>query len=154
VRDVLTGKAQVGENVVIADVQRHIQGLSTADFLAQQGKKVEVIFPLAEPGADMEQLTHGILLRKLAAEGVKFTPHTLLRRIEGNKVIVAEPMSEEERTIEGVDTVILSYGDTEDNKLYYALKGKVKELYQVGDCRGVRKIVWATDDGAQLAREI
>jgi 2-enoate reductase len=154
VRDVLTGKAQVGQNVLIADFQRHIQGLSTADFLAGQGKNVEVISPLPEPGADMEELTHMILLRKLNAEKVKLTPHTMLRRIEGNNVVVAEPMSEEERTIENIDTVILSYGGIEDNKLYYALKDKVKELYAVGDCRGVRKILWAVDDGAQLARAI
>lgn len=49
---------------------------------------------------------------------------------------------------------MLSYGGIENNGLYYALKGKVKELYAVGDCKGVRKIMWATNDGATLAREI
>jgi 2-enoate reductase len=154
VRDVLNGKAQVGQNVVIIDLQTHIQGLSTADFLAQQGKKVEVVFPLAAPGEDMEGITRMALLRKLNAVGVKLTPHSMLRKIEGNTVYISEPMSEEMTPIENVDTVILSYGGTENNSLYYALQGKVKALYNIGDSRGVRKILWATNDGAELAREI
>jgi 2,4-dienoyl-CoA reductase-like NADH-dependent reductase (Old Yellow Enzyme family)/thioredoxin reductase len=154
VRDVLTGKVQTGQNVLIADMQRHIQGLSTADFLVQQGKNVTVVFPLAEPAPDMEQITHMVLLRKLAAAGVKMVPHAVLRRITGNTVVVAEPATEEESIIENIDTVILSYGGIENNKLYYDLVGKVKELYQIGDCKGVRKIMWATDDGARLARTI
>ncbi|MDP2920413.1 MAG: FAD-dependent oxidoreductase [Dehalococcoidia bacterium] len=154
VRDVLTGNAQVGQNVLIVDYQRHIQGLSTADFLVQQGKNVQVVFPLAEPGPDMEGITQMALLRRLNSMGVKLIPHTVLRKIEGNTVYISEPMSEELTPIENIDTVILSYGGTENNSLYYALRGKVKELYNIGDSRGVRKVLWATNDGATLAREI
>jgi NADPH-dependent 2,4-dienoyl-CoA reductase/sulfur reductase-like enzyme len=154
VRDVLNGEAEVGQNVLIVDVQRHIQGLSTADFLAQQGKKVEVIFPTHAPAPNMEELTKMLLLRRLGWAGVKLTPETTLREIQGNGVVVVNNYTGKERVIEDVDTVILAFGDVENNGLYYALKGRVKELHAVGDCRGVRKIMWATNDGATLAREI
>lgn len=86
--------------------------------------------------------------------GVKLSPGTALKEISGNTVTVTELYTRQERVIEGIDTIVLSYGGIENNELYYALKGKVKELHAVGDCKGVRKIMWATNDGATLAREI
>ncbi len=56
--------------------------------------------------------------------------------------------------IEGVDTIILSYGGVEDNDLYYALKDEFAEVYAVGDCNGVRKRLWAVNDGAAIGRQI
>jgi len=173
VRDVLTGKAEVGQNVLIVDGQRHIQGLSTADFLAQQGKNVEVITPYPSLGEEMEGITRMTLFQRLFQAGVKLTPSTMLKGISGNTATVAATSAGllgdlaalagydgapaatgEDRVIENVDTVILSYGGIANNELYYALEGQVKEIYAAGDCRGVRKLVWATNDGAALAREI
>jgi 2,4-dienoyl-CoA reductase-like NADH-dependent reductase (Old Yellow Enzyme family)/thioredoxin reductase len=154
VRDVLNGDAKVGQNVLIVDVQRHIQGLATADFLAQQGKSVEVIFPLAAPGENMEQLTRMALLQRLSWAGVKLTPRTSLKEISGNGVIVTTPLTGEERAIEAIDTIILSYGGVENNELYYALKDEFPEVYVAGDANGVRKMLWAVHDGAVLGRGI
>ena len=154
VRDVLNGQVEVGQNVLIVDVQRHIQGLSTADFLVKQGKKVEVIFPYPSPGEEVEQLTRMVLIPRLSWAGVKLTPNARLKEISGNTVTVVTPLTGEERVIDNIDTVVLSYGSVENNELYYALKGQVKELYAAGDCKGVRKIVWATNDGAVVARMI
>lgn len=154
VRDVLTGKAEVGDNVLIVDYQLHIQGLGTADFLAQQGKKVEVITPNPVHGADVEALTKVALQFRLSLAGVKLTPSTALREISGNTVRVTDLYGFKERVIEGIDTVVLSYAGVENNEIYYALKGKVKEVYAAGDCKGVGKIMWATNDGATIAREI
>jgi 2,4-dienoyl-CoA reductase-like NADH-dependent reductase (Old Yellow Enzyme family)/thioredoxin reductase len=154
VRDVLSGKVEVGQNVLIVDAQGHIHGLGTADFLVQQGKKVEIVTPWQGVGEDMEQITRLALLRRLAWSGVKIATESRLKEISGNRVVVANPLTEEERVIENIDTIILSYGSVENNALYYALKGKVKELYAAGDCNGVRKIMWATNDGATIARKI
>lgn len=173
VRDVLTGKVEVGQNVLIVDGQRHIQGMSTADFLAQQGKNVEVITPYPSLGEEMEGITRMTLFQRLFQAGVKMTPSTMLKEISGNTVTVAATSvgllgdlaalagygdapaaTGEERVIENIDTVVLSYGSVANDNLYYALKGQAKEVYAVGDCRGVRKLVWATNEGAALAREI
>jgi NADPH-dependent 2,4-dienoyl-CoA reductase/sulfur reductase-like enzyme len=154
VRDVLTGKAKVGQNVLIVDYQLHIQGLSTADFLAQQGKKVELITPGPYPGQEMEGGTRLALMRRLTQAEVKITPNMRLKEISSNTAALANFYTDEETVIEGVDTVILSYGGVENNSLYYSLQGQVKELYAVGDCKGVRKLVWATNDGATIGRTI
>jgi len=154
VRDVLSGKVETGQNVIVADYQLHIQGMSVADFLAEQGKKVELITPGQSPGSEMEGITNRALLQRLYLKGVTITLDTRLKEISGKAVTVANIFTDEDRVIEGVDTVVLAGGGIENNELFYALKGKVKELYAAGDCKGVRKILWATNDGAMIARMI
>ncbi|MEE8353238.1 MAG: FAD-dependent oxidoreductase [Dehalococcoidales bacterium] len=154
VGDILSGKVEAGENVVVVDYQQHIQGLSTADFLAEAGKKVQVVTPNAYAGPSVENITRSAVMQRLYAAGVSFSPNTRVNQISGNKVTVANTLGGEERVIDGVDTVVLATGGVENNALFYALKGKVKELHAVGDCKGVRKILWAVNDGATLARMI
>ena len=154
VREVLNGTAEVGQNVLIVDAQRHIQGLSTADFLAEKGKTVELITEDPDVGGDMEGVTKMALRFRLAMQGVKLATGTRLQEISGSTVTVADLFSTKTRVIENIDTVILSYGGVENNELFYALQNQVKEIYSIGDCKGVRKIVWATADGATVARMI
>lgn len=163
VRGVLSGEIEVGENVVIVDNQRHIEGLATADLLAEQGKNVEVIYPLDSPAPFMETITKMALRQRLGWGKVKMTSRMHLLAISGDTVTlgVVEQSDgnsifsdREARVIEGVDTIILSYGGIEENDLYYALKGEFPEVYAAGDCNGVRKMLWAVNDGAVIGRKI
>ncbi|MDP2919294.1 MAG: FAD-dependent oxidoreductase [Dehalococcoidia bacterium] len=152
VRQVLNDEVQVGENVVVYDAQRHIHGLSVALFLAERGKKVELIGEDLYFGMEVEPGTLRAANQRVLSAGAVMTPHTGLSAISGNTVVVRDVFTGQERRIEGVDTVVLACGGVENNSLYYALKGKVKEIYRVGDCNGVRKLLWATNDGAVLGR--
>jgi len=154
VRDVLSGEAEVGENVLIVDSQQHIEGLATADFLANQEKKVEVVFPQDTPAPNMEMITKIMLRQKLSWNKVKLTPRAQLKAISGNSVTVIDPSTQEERVIDDIDTVILSYGGEENNQLYYLLKQNFPEVYAAGDCNGVRKTLWAVHDGAVIGRTL
>jgi pyruvate/2-oxoglutarate dehydrogenase complex dihydrolipoamide dehydrogenase (E3) component len=155
VRDVLTGKVETGQNVLVVDARPYIEGLTTADFLAERGKTVEVVTAYSyQQGKNVDEPTRAVLMARLLGKGVKITSDTMLIKISGNDVTVAGCFTGVESVIEGIDTVVLSFGSVENNSLYYDLKGKVKELYAVGDCWGVRKIMWATNDGATLARQI
>ncbi|MBW2623717.1 MAG: FAD-dependent oxidoreductase, partial [Deltaproteobacteria bacterium] len=154
IREVLSGQAEVGQNVLLVDNQRHIEGLATADFLAEQEKKVQVIFPLDTPASNMEAITKMTLRRRLAWGGVTLTPRAQLKSISGSSVTVTDPALDEDRVIDGIDTIILSYGGVEDNDLYYQLKAEFPEVHAAGDCNGVRKTLWAVHDGAVVGREI
>ena len=81
-------------------------------------------------------------------------PHSpnFSQNLSGSSVTVTG--GRKERVIEGVDTIILSYGGVEDNDLYYALKDEWAEVYAAGDCNGVRKRLWAVNDGAAIGRQI
>ncbi len=154
VRQVLEGEVTVGENVVIIGGDEHIRALSVADLLADQGKKVEVLSREYACGSALEPCTRQSLYQRLFTKGVVLTPHTWVREVSENNVVAYNIFNNEERTISGVDTVIVSCGGTEDNTLYHALKDSVKEIHLIGDANGVRRIHDATRDGATVGRLI
>jgi hypothetical protein len=53
-----------------------------------------------------------------------------------------------------VDTVVLSAGSRSTDSLYRALKGRVAELYAVGDCVAPRGVHQAILDATRVARAI
>lgn len=154
VRQVLNGEVTVGDNVVIIAGDEHMQALSTADFLAEQGKKVEVLSMEYHCGSTLEPCTKQVLYQRLFRKGVVLTPHTGVREISGDTVIAYNIFSSEERRIEGVDTVIIAYGGREDNAMYYALKDRVREVHVIGDANGVRRVHDATREGAVVGRAL
>jgi dimethylglycine catabolism A len=153
-RDVLSGEAKVGANVVVVDDVHTQQALSTAELLLQQGKRVEVISPLFYVGQDIGVTSIAPLYKRLFTEGVVLTPGTELRAVEGSAVIVANVYSGVERRIEGVDTVVLSAGSRSTDSLYRGLKGQVAELYAVGDCVAPRGVHQAILDATRVARAL
>jgi NADPH-dependent 2,4-dienoyl-CoA reductase/sulfur reductase-like enzyme len=153
-RDVLSGEARVGANVVVVDDVHTQQALSTAELLLEQRKRVEVISPLFYVGQDIGVTSIAPLYKRLFTGGVTLTPGTELRAVEGSAVVVANVYSGAERRIEGVDTVVLSAGSRSTDSLYRALKGQVAELHAVGDCVAPRGVHQAILDATRVARAI
>jgi hypothetical protein len=54
----------------------------------------------------------------------------------------------------GFDTVVLAAGNESCDQLYFALKGKVKELYRIGDCVAPRKTDMAIAEGHRVGRQL
>jgi pyruvate/2-oxoglutarate dehydrogenase complex dihydrolipoamide dehydrogenase (E3) component len=129
-------------------------GLSTAEFLLDLGKRVEVVSRLFYPGQDIGATAIVPLYTRLFEKGVTLTPHTELRAIEGSAVVVANVYTGAERRIEGVDTVVLSMGSRSTDALYRALKGRVPEVYAAGDCVAPRGVHHAILEGMRVARAI
>ncbi len=153
-REVLLGRAPVGDRVILVDDVHTQQGLSTAEFLLDQGKRVEVISRLFYPGQDIGITSVVPLYARLFTKGVTLTPHTELRAIEGSTVVVANVYSGSERRIEGVDTVVLATGSRSTDHLYRTLKGQVHELHAVGDCVAPRGVHHALLEGTRASRAI
>jgi len=153
-RDVLLGKAKVGENVVVFAGEQNMEALSVADWCAQQGKKVEVVTEEYFAGIHTDVPTRMAIYTRLHQNGVTFTPLHKIREISGNTVVISNVYTLQDQRIEGVDTLIIAYGGQEDSALYYALKGQVKELHRVGDCNGVRRLPDATLEASRVARAI
>lgn len=153
-RDVLSGEATVGANVVVVDDVHTQEALSTAELILEQGKRVEVISPLFYVGQDIGVTSIAPLYVRLHTKGVVLTPGTELRAVEGSTVIVANVYSGVERRIEAVDTVVLAAGSRSMDSLYRALKGRVPELYAAGDCVAPRGVHQAILDGTRVARAI
>jgi pyruvate/2-oxoglutarate dehydrogenase complex dihydrolipoamide dehydrogenase (E3) component len=151
-RQVLQGEVEVGQNVIVADLQRHIYGLDTADFLAEKGKKVELVTEVAYAGMDLDYCTIEDAYYRLLTKRVVITPLTRVKEIRGNTVIVYNTLTNDERQIEGVDAVVFCHDGMPEDSLYRSLKGKVKELYELGQCVSPRKLLDSVYDAAVVGR--
>jgi len=156
--DVLDGKAQTGQRVVVADFQNYMKGLVTAEVLADQGKEVTVIMPLpfrllGNNPYDMDGPTHVIQLVNLTAKKVKRVSDFEVKRARPGKVTIRNVFTEQEQDLDA-DTLVLSYWRKADKKLYNELQGKVKELHKIGDCVASRRLINAIYEGYKVAMEI
>jgi mycofactocin system FadH/OYE family oxidoreductase 2 len=154
VRQVLQDEVEVGQNVVIADYQNHILGLETAEFLADRGAKVELLTGDAFAGGRSEASTLEILYSRVLNKGVVITTLTKVREIKGNTVVAYNVFTNVDRYIEGVDTIVFATDGKANDSLYRSLKGKVKELYEVGQCVSPRKLLESVYDGAVVGRKL
>ena len=148
--DVLEGRAKVGSRVAI--IGGELVGCETAEFLADRGKQVTVMRRGAEMAAGVGPTTRDFLLSRLLDKGA-----TLLRGVRYDSVdssgINITTRDGEQRTIEA-DTVVLAAGSVPDTALCEALKGKVAEVYCIGDCVEPRTIRDAISEGFYTGQKI
>ncbi|MBU4011485.1 MAG: FAD-dependent oxidoreductase, partial [Proteobacteria bacterium] len=152
--EVLQDKVKIGENVVVVDGgEGHWQCCSTAEYLLERGKKVEIITPLLFVGMELAATADLMpFYVRVRSKGMKFTPNVYLTQISGNTLTVLDVYAGSMETIEGVDTIVLAAGNRSDDKLYKELKGKVKELHRIGDCVSPRRALEAIYEGYNLGR--
>jgi 2,4-dienoyl-CoA reductase-like NADH-dependent reductase (Old Yellow Enzyme family)/thioredoxin reductase len=142
---VLNGEVQVGERVVVFDNTGLQEAPTVADFLAEKGKKIELITSYVTIGAHWGLGASGvgshipIIWARLKKNGVNITTFTTVKKISGKTVTVADVWSGQESTLENIDTLVMATGYRSNRSLYYSLKGKVPELYEMGDCASPRR---------------
>jgi len=147
--DVLLQKKDVGQNVIIVDGEGHYRTLAVADHLAAQGKKVRILLPTRTVISDVINTVDGpMMFRRLREEKVAFSPAVTVREISGDRIITSK------ETIEGVDTVVWAIGCKANDRLYFALKSKVKDIHRIGDCIAPRLIDSAIWEGEMVGRKI
>ncbi|MFQ5934233.1 MAG: FAD-dependent oxidoreductase, partial [Dehalococcoidia bacterium] len=152
--DVMKG-AEVGDRVVMIDTQGTPDGPTVADYLASQGKQVEIVTGLKYVGTDITPPIWHHLYEELLRKDVKMTPMTGVSRIGEDFVEVYHVVYPLKTwTIDSVDTVVMATGGQVNDALYQSLRGKVEELYAVGDCAQPRNIEMATYDGHRVAVEL
>ncbi|MFH1123218.1 MAG: mycofactocin system FadH/OYE family oxidoreductase 2 [Pseudomonadota bacterium] len=152
-REILKGEIEAGQRVLLIDLDGHHQATGTAEFLADQGKSVHMITPSLFVGGSLGPLQDLHLTRqRLANKGVTFTPDIAVLEIQGTLVKGLNVYSNEMIDFDQHDTVVLAAGNVSDDDLYFKLKGKVKELYRIGDCVAPRKTDMAIEEGHRVGR--
>ena len=147
-------EVEANDPVVILAADDDIQGLSVADFLASQGKQVQVIYRNTDPGFKIEPCTRQAVMQRLANLGVELTGHSWVKKIHDGTVDIYDIFTHNERQITGVGTVVLACGGRENNSLYYNILDRFSEVHLIGDANGVRRINDATRDGAIVGRAL
>jgi len=152
---VLSGEAKTGQRILLIDLDGHHQATGTAEFLADQGKDVHMLCPALFIGSKLGPLQDLYLTRqRLARKNVTFTPDIAVLGIEGTLVKGLNVYSNAMLDFSGYDTIVLAAGNESCDRLYFALKGKVKELYRIGDCVAPRKTDMAILEGHRVGRQL
>lgn len=146
--DVLAGKAGAGERVVIVGGGQ--VGVETADFLAEQGKKVTILEMLDKIGPDLGVTVRWIVMKRIAEKGIKSFSGARVQEITSKGVTYEKDGAS--RFLEA-DTVVLAVGARAEKKLTQELEGKV-EVYAVGDCVQARKALDAIYEGAKAGLSV
>ena len=79
--DMLSGKVEPAENVLVYDGISTHAGSGAADFLASRGAKVEIVTPDVKVADDVGGTTFPIFYRRLYSQGVILTPNYWLDRV-------------------------------------------------------------------------
>jgi 2,4-dienoyl-CoA reductase-like NADH-dependent reductase (Old Yellow Enzyme family)/thioredoxin reductase len=143
--DVLLERCNVGKNVVIVGGGQ--VGLETAEFLGAKGKNITLLEMLPEVGRDMELLTKMFMLSRLSEIDVRILTKRKAEEISENGVRSGADFFE-------ADTVVFSVGHQPVDSLFMSLKGRIEELYAIGDCLMPRKMIDAIHEGARAGRMI
>ena len=140
-KEVLNG-AKVGDTIAI--VGGGLVGCETAEYLAQQGKKVTILEMLDEVVGRMPLALRNLLLARLADKGVMVLTGIQCREVTGGGLVITTKEGEE-KTITA-DNVVLASGDRPNRVLVEDLRGTVP-IYPIGDCVEPRGIAEAVADG-------
>jgi 2,4-dienoyl-CoA reductase-like NADH-dependent reductase (Old Yellow Enzyme family) len=145
----------LGQKIVIVDETAGYLPLGLAEILGRAGADVEIITPQMFVGQEtFRHLEMPHLLPRLKELGVKFTAQHFVDSIDGDTVQAYGVWGSEQRTIEGVDTVVLSLYQVANDELYHELRDSFPETYRIGDCLAPRKPAAVIYEGEKLGREI
>jgi len=155
-QEVLEGRVTMGQRAIIADSLGFIEAPGLAEYLGKRGCDVEVVTPLENIGLELDlynQLEH--VMPRVFSAGVKVSPYTWVRKIEGRQVTLYNIFEAAVDRVEEVDNLVLITGRMQNDSLYSAFHGKVKEVHLIGDARiGGARIGNAMYDAQKAAREI
>ena len=124
-RDVLSAKVALKENILIYDVFSQHAGAGVADFVASEGKLVELVTPDVKAADDVGGTTFPVFYRRLYAHNVILTPNFYLDRVyaeKDKKIAVLRNEYTEQLEEREVDQVLIENGTAPRDRLYWQLK--------------------------------
>jgi 2,4-dienoyl-CoA reductase (NADPH2) len=141
----------LGKRVVI--MGGNIQGCQVAQFLVKRGRKVTIVDTAKEIGDGLlEIFVKPFLLNWLAEKEVTMMTEVNYEEIT-DKGLVITTKKGRRQTIEA-DTIVTAMPLLPNTELLKSLKGRVREIYSIGDCNEPHLIVNAIADGSRIARVI
>ncbi len=138
--DVLMGKEPDGE--IVAIIGGGLIGCEVGLYLAQKGKKVQVI-ARHEVASDVFWASRFHLMKLLDEAKVAIKTNTNIIEIKDGCLVLEDQSGNLTELL--ADAVIIASGFTPNSSLYESLKPSIREVYAVGDCvepRRVKDAIW------------
>jgi NADPH-dependent 2,4-dienoyl-CoA reductase/sulfur reductase-like enzyme len=154
IRDVLAGRALPGRRVVVIAQDDHVAPLSVADFLAERGHAVTVVYATQQPAPLMGRYIIGGILGRLDARDVRFSFMEEVVGIGASTVDVRNVYSLRVRQLGEFDSVVLACGSVPESSLYDTLRGELPDVHVLGDAYAPRRLVMATRQAYALAEQL
>ncbi len=148
---VLAKQFPIGDRVLFVDEDSGHRAVSTAEYLADEGKKVDMVTSELFIGLDLAPIGDLYQSRqRLLQKGVTFICDVRIEEVVGNEVRGRHVFGGQPIVYQDYDTIVLAMGNEADDQLYRQLKGRVKNLYRVGDCTAPRGIGVAILEAARV----
>ena len=139
---------------MIADDAGTYAPLGLAEALAAAGVEVELATPagaIGESAAAQLELPH--VLPRLRRLGVRLTVAHDVARIDADAVVLRDVWGGGERTVEGVDSLVLALTRRPCIELLAPLRDAAVDVRLVGDCRSPRSTAAVIHEAEALGRE-
>jgi len=146
--DLLLGKREAGESVIV--MGGGLVGCETALYLAEEGKKVTIVEILDSVMRDVYSINRIHLEKMLTDRDVRILTRVEVREISGKGIALTDQWGKIS-TLKA-DTVVVAIGFKPDEGLLGSLRGKVAEVYPIGDCVLPRRVINAMWEGFRIAR--
>ena len=152
--ELLDQQPDLGEKVLVFDIIGGRQGAVVAEILARQSKVVQFVTQLGQPSPDLASSrdwgkVHGMLKRL----GVQFHVDSELLSISGDRAVLQDLYTGQEKIIEGISAFVMVQGGTANDQLYHSLSHQ-KSCHLVGDAMAPRRVNDAINEGELVARLI
>ena len=150
VEDALSSSTPLGEKVLV--VGGGGIGAEVADYLSENRKEVTLIE--MREGIALDQVGHlqHFLNKRLREKGVQILISTKAIRFEKEGLWVEDRQGT--RKLEGFDSIVIALGSIPNDELVKWLKGKVPEIYVVGDASKPREVMEAVFEGEEVGLKI
>jgi 2,4-dienoyl-CoA reductase-like NADH-dependent reductase (Old Yellow Enzyme family)/thioredoxin reductase len=153
--DALQG-ADLGEEVIVFDKNKHAAGVGTAEQLTVEGHDVTFVTTSYHPGDRMEGTNVPPFLESMYEAGVEMHEHTTIIGFDDGVARLMNVYSEEIAQVEA-DSLVVAERREARSSLEAILRERAPDddmVHAIGDCVAPRLIDKAIYDGEMLAREI
>lgn len=153
VHEVIEGRADDTQRVVVLDREGFNRPWVAADYLSARGVRVDFVTPFLHVGPSVEGMMLDEMVTHLLERGVRFWPgHELAEWEESGRVRLRNVQTAEEQVLGAADAVVGAVGSKPLNDLARALRGHVPELHVIGDANTPQTCEQATYQGARVGR--
>ena len=155
VSQVLENKYPVGEKILFVCETNGHRSAATAEFLADQGKQVDMVTEDLFIGIELAPIGDLYLSRqRLLQKKVTFTTNVGVDEIKEKQVYAHNIYTGEPLVYKGYDTIVIDVPHIPNDTLYHQLKSYVKELYIIGDCVAPRSVEMAIFEGRKIGENL
>lgn len=140
----------VGDSVVVIAQDDHMPPLAVADFLAQRGSRVTVVYSTTGPAQLISRYSIGGIMARLESAGVQLRFSEQVVRIAPGEVHTRKVYSQLPGVLTDVDSVVLACGGVPLGELATQLRGRHPRVHVVGDAFAPRRQLHATREAYAL----